>query len=398
MSRVAGSDTAARADRRARLLGVLGGLTAVAPLGTDMYVPGLAEVAADLQAPAWAAQLSLTGFLVGIVAGQLVFGPLSDRVGRRPVLLAGAIGFAVVSGLAALTPNVVWFDLARLAQGLCGAAGLVVADLFDDDESARKFATLAAITAAAPIVAPLLGGAVLSLAPWRAVFVVLAVVGLLLALGVAAWVPETRTTPDQATTRAAFADMLALARRRRLVGLVLTLSFGNAAIFAYIAGTSFVFAGDFGFSPVMISIVFGVNAAGNLTGALLFGRMTGRGGTRRAAWSALGVATTSAALLTALAVAGAAPAPIIWATLLVAVAAFGVLFPAVTTEAQNAGRAAPGGASALLGAGQFTLGAAVSPLVGAFNGSGAIPLAAVMAACFVLATAAYLLARRVARP
>lgn len=401
MSRVGEGATPARALAHARLLGVLGGLTAVAPLGTDMFVPGLADLAADLDAPAWAVQLSLTGFLVGIVAGQLVLGPLSDRLGRRPVLLAGALGFAVSSGLAAFAPGIVWFDLIRLVQGFCGAAGLVVAravvtDLFDDDESAGRFAALAAITALAPIAAPLLGGVVLSVASWRVVFVVLAVAGLLLALAAAAWVPETRQSADGAV-RVGFTDMLVLARHRRFAGLVLTLSLANAAIFAYIGAAPFVFAGDFGFSPAMISVVFGVNAAGNLGGALLFRYVAGRVPKQRAARSALLMATVVAVALAALTAAGAAPAALFWAGLLVAVAAFGVHYPAVTTETQNAGRAAPGGASALLGAGQFTLGAVVSPLVGVFHGSVALPLAAMMAVCFALATTTYALAGRVAR-
>lgn len=194
---------------------------------------------------------------------------------------------------------------------------------------------------------------------------------------------------------AAFAAMFALARRRRFAGFVLTSSFASAAVFAYIAGASFVFAGRFGFPPVMVSVVFGVNAAGNLAGALLFRYLAGRVPTPRVVWSALGVATSAVVALTALATVDSVPAPIVWAALLVALTAFGVLFPAVTTEGQNAGRTAPGGASALLGAGQFTVGAAVSPTVGAFDASSALPLAAIMTACFLLATGSYLLTRDV---
>ncbi|WP_431939987.1 MFS transporter [Nocardia grenadensis] len=153
-----------------------------------MYVPALPELARSLGTDTSGAQVSLTGFLVGVIAGQLVLGPLSDGSGRRPVLLSGALGFAVLSVVCALAPTVVVLDAARFDQGVAGAAGIVVsravvADVFDDYDIADVFSRLGAITAAAPVLAPLAGGALLLVLPWRGVFLVLAVFGSALAVG-----------------------------------------------------------------------------------------------------------------------------------------------------------------------------------------------------------------------
>ncbi|GAA3236480.1 hypothetical protein GCM10020256_55160 [Streptomyces thermocoprophilus] len=187
---------------------VLGGLTATPPLAMDMYLPSLPEVTRTLHAPAATVQLTLTACLLGMALGQLVVGPMSDRWGRRRPLLAGLAVYVVATALCALAPTVETLVAFRLAQGLAGAAGIVIAravvrDLYDGVAMARFFSTLMLISGVAPVVAPLIGGQILRVTDWRGVFVVLTVIGLL--LGALVWfrLPET-LEPGGNGTRAAW--------------------------------------------------------------------------------------------------------------------------------------------------------------------------------------------------
>lgn len=383
------------AQSRIRLLVVLAGLSGAAPLATDMYVPGLPDLAASMGTDASGAQISLTGFLAGIIVGQLVLGPLSDVVGRRPVLLSGTMLFAALSAVCALAPTMEVLDAARFGQGVSGAAGIVVAravvaDLFDDNELATTFSRLGAITATAPIIAPLAGGALLLVVSWRAVFAVLAFLGLLLALGVLRWVPES-LPPQTRLAGGVTAGLRAigqLAKGRAVLGPVLTLSFGGAAVFAYIAGATFVFQDIHHLTPAVASLVYGVNAVGNMAGSLGYGRLVERWSAETLLVASSALALTGPVLLFLASVTVGSSLFFTWMCLLLSLIAFGVFFPAVVTIAQRRGRAAPGATSALLGGGQFLFGAAASPIVGLFGTHSPAPMAAVMSLCLVLASLA----------
>jgi DHA1 family bicyclomycin/chloramphenicol resistance-like MFS transporter len=388
--------------KRLPLLIVLAGLSGASPLATDMYVPALPELARSLAIDASGAQMSLTGFLAGIIVGQLVLGPLSDATGRRPVLIGGSVLFAAFSAMCALAPTVEVLNTARLGQGVAGAAGIVVsravvADLFDDGELPAVFSRLGAITAAAPVLAPLAGGALLLMVSWRYVFAALALIGVLLALGVRRWIPETH--PPDARLAGGLAASLRtigqIAAQRAILMPVLALACGGAAVFAYIAGTTFVFQDVYRLSPPLSGLVYGVNAVGNMTGSLVYGRLA-----RHRAPEALLVvsgasATTGTAALFLIQVTTGSTTALTWLCLLVTISALGMFFPAVLTVAQSRGRAAPGATSALLGGGQFLLGAAASPLVGLFGTQSPAPMAAVMTGCLILGTLAAIATERV---
>src|SRR4051794_774766 len=192
------ADPAALAVRRTSLLVtlVLGGLTATPPLAMDMYLPSLPAVTESLAAPAATVQLTLTACLVGMALGQIVVGPMSDRWGRRRPLLIGLMVYVVATAVCALAPTVELLVLFRLAQGLAGAAGIVIAravvrDLYQGVAMARFFSNLMLISGVAPIVAPLVGGQILRVTDWRGVFVVLTAVGIALTALVWAKLPET---------------------------------------------------------------------------------------------------------------------------------------------------------------------------------------------------------------
>ncbi|MFI8834997.1 multidrug effflux MFS transporter [Streptomyces afghaniensis] len=387
--------------KRLRLLLVLAGLSGVSPLATDMYVPALPDLARSLATDASGAQLSLTSFLVGIIAGQLALGPLSDAVGRRPVLIGGSVLFAGFSVVCALAPTVAVLNSARVGQGVAGAAGIVVSravvtDLFDDRELPSVFSRLGAIGAMAPVLAPLAGGALLLLVPWRYVFAVLALMGVLLAVGVWRWIPESHP-PDARLTGGLATSLRAIGRvaaQPAVLAPVLALACGGAAVFAYIAGTTFVFQDIYHLSPALSSLVYGVNAIGNMSGSLAYGRLA-RHRSPEALLIISGIlATASTAGLLLIQATTGSSMPLTWLCLLITLSAFGLFFPAVITIAQSRGRTAPGATSALLGGGQFLLGAAASPLVGVFGAHSPAPMAAVMAICLTLGTLAAIATKR----
>lgn len=389
---------AAPPRRATALLVVLGSLTAVAPLATDMYVPGFPAMGAALRTNSSAVQLTMTAFLLGLVVGQLLLGPLSDSLGRRRLLLGGAAGFAVFSLACAAAPDVYVLIAARFLQGVAGAVGMVLAravitDRFTGADVPRHFAVLSQILGVAPVAAPVLGGAVLAVSTWRTVFVVLCLVGVLLLLGVLTKVPES--LPPERRHRGGpagtYRAMGGLMRDRAFLGYVLVLGLASGALFAYISGSSFVFEHVHGVTTGTYSLVFAVNAVGMLLGGAAFARLARR--FRLNALLSAGVAVAGTGALAQVLVTAAFGETMAgtWITLFVVMCGIGTLIPATMSLGQNIGRAAPGAASALLGGLQFLCGAVASPLVGLFGEDSSLPMALVMLVSLALAALALIL-------
>jgi Bcr/CflA subfamily drug resistance transporter len=383
-----------RASARGLIL-VLAALTAVAPLATDMYVPGFPALGRTLHASSSAVQLTMTAFLAGLVVGQLIIGPISDGIGRRGLLIGGTTGFAAFSVLCALAPNITVLTGARFLQGAAGAAGMVLAravitDRFHGAELPRYFAMLAQIMGIAPIAAPILGGAVLSVASWRAVFIVLAVLGLLLLLGVLRKAPESlpperRQHDGIAST---FKAMGTLLKHRAFLGYALTLGFSAAALFSYIAGSSFVFEDLHGVSASMYSLIFASNAFGMLIAGASFSRLAPRLRLNTLLTAGVTIAATGAVAQVVLRLTLGETLAGTWITLFVTITGVGLVFPATMSIGQALARHAPGAASAVLGGLQFLLGALAAPLVGLFGSGSSLPMALIM----LIATACAMLA------
>jgi DHA1 family bicyclomycin/chloramphenicol resistance-like MFS transporter len=371
---------------------VLGALTAAAPLSLDTYLPALPALTADLRTAPSVAQLSLTSCLVGLALGQLVAGPLSDVLGRRRPMLLGSAGFAVVSALCAVAPSVAVLVALRLAQGLLGAVGIVVAravvrDTSDATASARSFATLMLVSGVAPIVAPVLGGQLLRVTSWRGVFVVLAVYGALAGLAVLLLVreslpPARRRSGSAAATLASFRVLLG---DRRVLACVLAAGLLFSAMFAYISGSTFVLQDLYGLSPQAFSGVFAVNSVGIVASVQVAGRVVGSGRVAPARLLVAGLAVagagTAALLVSALLDAGLAG---VLAGLFTTVVGVGLVLPSATTLALADHPEHSGSASALLGTAQFLVGAGTAPLVGLTGGRSAVPMAATMASAVLL--------------
>ncbi|MEU9441365.1 multidrug effflux MFS transporter [Streptomyces sp. NPDC048304] len=379
---------------------VLGGLTATPPLAMDMYLPSLPEVTRSLHAPAATVELTLTACLLGMALGQLVVGPMSDRWGRRRPLLAGLAVYLLATALCAFAPNVETLVAFRLAQGLAGAAGIVIAravvrDLYDGVAMARFFSTLMLISGVAPIVAPLIGGQILRVTDWRGVFLVLTGVGVL--LGALVWLRLPETLPPAERHGGGVGDALrsmrALLADLPFTGYTLAGGFAFAALFAYIAASPFVVQEIYGASPQTFSLLFGLNsvglvAAGQINGKVLVGRVS-LDKVLATGLTVIVLAATALLLMATGALGDTGLVPVA-AALFVLMSAMGITLPNTQSLALLRTRHAAGSASALLGTTSFLVGAVASPLVGVAGEHTAVPMAVVQlvgalvaAACFV---------------
>lgn len=345
--------------RRARLALILGSLSAFGALTIDMYLPAMPGMADELRTSAPMVQLTLTVFVVGLAVGQVIVGPLSDAWGRRRPLLIGIALYVAGSLWCALAPTAGWLIGGRIMQSLGAAAGTVLAravvrDLFDGTAMTRFFSTLMVINGVAPIVAPVIGGQLLTVATWRAVFLVLAAVGAVLMLAVAVALPESLPARDRAPAHGhAFRTLVT---DRQYLRYVLAAALMFAAVFAYISGSSFVLQDTYGLTAQQFSLVFGLNGLGIVVfgqlGGLLVGRVTTEHTLLRIS---LGVATIGAAGVLASAALGL-PLPLLLACLFTVVSTLGVVLANATSLALAGHGSAAGAASSLQGLLQFLVG------------------------------------------
>ncbi|MGV0795205.1 multidrug effflux MFS transporter [Mycolicibacterium sp. XJ1819] len=379
---------------RARMIVLLGLLVALGPLTIDMYLPALPGIADELGVSSSVAQLTLTGTLVGLALGQLVVGPLSDSLGRRRPLMAGIVLHMLASLMCLFAPNIAVLGVARGLQGMGAAAAMVVAiavvgDLFADSVAATVMSRLMLVLGVAPVVAPSLGAAVLLKASWHWVFAALVLMaGALLAVAVLA-LPETLPVAHRRplNVRSIGATYVEVLRDVRFVVLVLVGALAMSGLFAYISGASFVLQDRYGLDQQSFALMFGAGAIA-LIGATQFNVvLLRRFAPQRIALGALVAGSIAGAVFIAVSLAGVGGLfgfllPV-WAIL----AAMGLVLPNAPAVALSRHPDAAGTAAALLGAGQFSLGAVVAPLVGAL-GNDQFALALVMTVGMVIALAA----------
>jgi len=352
------------------LVVVLGALQGLGPLSLDTYLPALPTIADDLGASTSSTQLTLTATLVGLALGQVVFGPLSDALGRRRPLLVGLALYVVASLACSVAPNVEALIGLRAVQGFAAASGMVTATAVARDSSsgtamARLFSALMLVTGAAPVVAPVLGGQLLLLTSWRGIFALLGVLGVaLLATGLFR-LPET--LPRHARRGGGLPDTLrtfaGLLRDRSFALPLLTLVLACGGLFGYLAGSPFLLQEVHGLSAQEYSGVFAVNTLGLTALSQVSGRIVHRTGPRvlvRTGTSICGLGGLGllCSTLAGVGLLGVLP------SLFLLMAGLGFIFPNASTLALTEHAEAAGSASALLGLGQFLVGAVVAPLVG----------------------------------
>jgi DHA1 family bicyclomycin/chloramphenicol resistance-like MFS transporter len=380
---------------RVRVFLILGTLSAIGPLSIDMYLPALPRLTRDLSAGASLVQLTLTACLVGLSVGQVLAGPVSDLLGRRRPLAVGALVYAVVSLLCVVAPSVPVLIGLRLLQGIAGASCIVISravvrDLHDGPAAARFFSLLMLVNGVAPIAAPVIGGQLLRFTSWRGVFVVLALLGVLMAVSLVGLretlPPSARHGGGLGATLRVFGDLCA---DRVYVGYALAGGLAFAAMFAYISGSPFVLQDVYRLSPQAYSAVFAVNALGIVALGQVSAWLTGRLPLRALLVAGLGMSLCGAVLLL-VAILGDLGLPGVLIALFLVVSAIGLTMPTSVTLALS-GRPpnVAGSASALFGLAQYVIGAAAAPLVGLAGTRSAVPMALVIAASAVSGLAVY---------
>jgi DHA1 family bicyclomycin/chloramphenicol resistance-like MFS transporter len=381
------------------LLVVLSLLNAVAPFATDMYLPSFTRIADDLRTGPSDVQLTLTTFLIGIALGQLLFGPLSDRYGRRRPLIAATAVATAASLLCALAPDIWVLVGLRLVQGFAGSAGIVIgravaADRVGGPAAAKVFSLLASIGGIAPVVAPLAGGA-LAASGWRSVFWVLTGITALMLVGSVAVVPESlpverRHTGGLAATGAA---VRGLVTDRGYRAYLFSFAFGFAALMGYISASPFVVQNVLGLSTASYTVDFAVNALGMVGGGLVNARLVDRF-SPAALLRAGQIAGVCGATALLAAIVSGLPAAVVLPLLFLFVATVPFVMGNAAALAVSRAPYAAGAAAALLGALQFALGAVVSPLVGLGGKGTGVPMGVTLLAATVVGLAAHLLLGR----
>ena len=388
---------------RVVLVAALGVLSAVSPMATDVYLASMPAMAQFYGASASAVQLTLTTYMVGMACGQFLLGPVSDVLGRHRLMVAGNVLFLLSSAAVVLAPSVGAVMALRAVQGAAGAAGVVIAravvsDIATGRQAAKLFSVLATITSLAPVVAPLLGGVIATVAPWQAVFWVLAGFGLLMLACSVLVVPET-LPPDRrhpGGVRAVVATSRAVLRTPSFMAWALAFGLAFGSLFSYVSASSFVVQDVLGYSALGYSVVFAVNAGGSILGAVVNTRLVDRvepGAVLRTALVVMGVVNVVGLGLVLAGITG-------WTTLahlFVSQTCMGFVLGNCVALAQSRVPGRAGAGSAVLGLLQFLLDGLVSPLTGLAGQHTAVPMAVCMAVCSALAVAAALTAARLSR-
>lgn len=383
--------------RRVVYIILLGALTALGPFTIDLYLPAFPILEADFQTTAAMIQLTLTGTTLGFALGQLVVGPLSDKLGRSIPLLAVTALHIVASTAAAFAPDLVSLGITRVLMGAGAAAGGVVAaaivrDLFGGRRLVVMLSRLALVSGVAPVLAPLVGSWLLGVMPWRGLFVVLAIYGVVMLVSAIVFIPETlpraRRQDRGSTTiwqryRSVFSD-------RVFVGVLVIGGMAFSGLFSYLSASSFLFQQSFGFDAQQYGFLFAANSVGLVIGVQTASRLAARYGPQWVlAFSTVALVLASAAIIIADQAGGG-----VWGTIIPLfffMTACGFTFPCVQVLALDRHGNAAGTAQSIIGATNFGVAGIVSPLVGGLSHGAPITattMASVMVGCGIIAVAA----------
>ncbi|MGA2944019.1 MAG: multidrug effflux MFS transporter [Xanthobacteraceae bacterium] len=380
-------------------------LTALGPLSMDTYLPALPAISEALHAPIAQVQFTISSYLIGFAVGQMFYGPISDRYGRRPVILAALALNCVAAMFCALTPSIGTLTVARFIQALGGAGCIVLAraavrDLYSGVRAGRELSLMGSITAFAPIVAPMIGGALEMAYSWRAIFVLLMVFALFAAAMAARFLPETLAPQQRNTEPFSLHEMVALYRsvlmHRGFLALVAILSVTFVGLFAWISGAPIVMQSTrYGLTPLTFGIIFASGAGGYMIGAYAASKVVMRFGLDRTigigcvimTFGGLAMATGVALDLS----------NVEWfvGPMMIYLAGMGLTLPQTQAAALTPFPDRAGTASSLLGFAQQTSAAIAAAAIGLYLGSSAWPVAGTVAAMGCLSLVIWALTRNV---
>ena len=383
------------------LTALLAALSAVAPLTTDMYLPSLPNIAQQLSASTAQVQLTISAYLIGFALGQIFYGPLSDRHGRKPVLLCAVALYCVASLVCALSTSVEMLIVARFAQALGGSGGVVlvraiVRDLYSGARAGRELSLIGSVTALAPVLAPVVGGILQTGFGWRSIFVTLVIAGL--ASGGMVWLRLPETLATRAAEPISPVNMLksyrVVARHPAFLAYLGISTASYAGLFAWISGASFVLQNLYGLTPFNFGIAFALGSIGYMTGTLIAARLVARLGLDGIiGLGSVAVSIGGLGMVAAVAL-GLTSAISLVLPVAVYLAGLGMVLPQTIAGAMTPFPERAGTASALLGFIQQSAAALCGAVVGWLLGANAWPIAIAVAVMGCTTLAIWLSTRR----
>ncbi len=371
---------------------VLGLLSAIGPFAIDMYLPALPSISAGLNASASATQATLMAFFAAFGICQIAYGPVSDMYGRKPPLYAGLCLFVTGSIGCVFCPTIGWLVGFRFIQGVGASAVMVIPravirDLHTGLEATRLMSLVMLVFSVSPILAPLIGSALIVPFGWRAVFVAIAITAALGLLLVAFVLPETRPSHQRigGGLRSILAGYSFLLRDRRFLALTFIGAFGMASFFAFLASSSFIYIDHFGLTPTQYSMAFAINAIGFIGASQFSAHLAGRFGVSRVILTAVAIYTAMAVLLFVTTAAGVTNLGVLITLLFLAFAWLGLVIPSTMVLALEEHGPIAGMASALSGTLQMLTGVAIIALVSRFFDGTALPMVTTITLCALAA-------------
>jgi DHA1 family bicyclomycin/chloramphenicol resistance-like MFS transporter len=373
------------------LIVILGGLTAFAPMAIDMYLPSMPTLEHAFGASTAEVQRTLAAFFLGFALGQALYGPIADRFGRKPPLYVGLTLFGLASAACALAQSVESLTVLRFFQAIGACSGVVIAramvrDLFAPQETARVYSALMLVMGVAPILAPLLGGYLLLWSSWRAIFWLVTAFALISLIAVTFRLPEThdRARAHPLSLGAVLTRYAGLLGSRHFMGYALSGGLNTAGMFAYIAGSPFVFIELYHVPAEHFGWIFGTNAAGLIFAAQVNGRIVHHYGADRILRFGNLLQTIAGLILLVTAATGVGGFWGIAIPLFVYIGCVGIVSPNALAMAMAPQGAQAGSASAMVGTLQFSVAAVAATAVGAIPQETALPMALIIAVCGTL--------------
>lgn len=388
-------------NKKFYLILILGLLTAIGPFSIDMYLPAFPDIAKSLNTSVAQVMLSLSSFFIGISAGQLIYGPLLERFGRKKPMYVGLFIYLLASIVSAMATSVHSLIIFRGLQALGGCAGMVAAravvrDLFEVKENARIFSMLMLVVAVSPIVAPTAGGYVTSLFGWRYVFAVLIAIDLFIIAGVYFLLPESKKPdPDfSLKTGAIFKNYAGIMKHPQFYTYALTGAIAYAGLYAYISGSPYLFMEIFRVNEKQYGWIFSTIAMGVISSSQVNNMALKKYSSEQIIKVATFCQSIIGIILAALALLGLSELYTTILLIFLFLCGQGFIFPNASALSLAPFPHSAGSASALMGAIQMSIGAAASALVSLLQNNTSFPMAGVMACCAIGAFSLFLLGRK----